>query len=856
MSWTDPAQVDLTNCDREPIHLLGAIQPIGFLLAMSSDWLVARVSANFAEFFEREPKDVIGKPAASLFSPDAVHSIRNRLSLLRSPDASERIFRCPLIDGGKLFDIAIHMVDGLIIIEGEPSSDHAYGDATGTVRGMIARLDSAPTIERFFNEGARQVRALTGFDRVMVYQFDDSGSGAVVAESAKPGIGSFLGLHYPASDIPKQARELYKRSLLRVITDIDSVPVPIVPALNERRQPLNLSLSVLRSVSPIHIEYLRNMGVRASMSISILVEGELWGLVACHHYSPRCPSFERRSVAELFAQMFAMRIESRERKAMVDYEHRARDISDRLLSIIASDESLLGDPTILNDIMNQAIPADGVGIWLNGNYAFAGSTPDTRGFADIVNALNGAAAQKIYATDRIADLVPDADRFVHQAAGMLAIPISRSPRDYVVLFRQEKVRAVRWAGDPHKPVEYGPNGPRLTPRESFEEWKELVQGRSSGFTPPELRVAETLRATLLEVVLRMADEASSHRRQANERQELLIAELNHRVRNILSLIRGLIRQSRPSDEGDLEAFAKTIDQRIHALARAHNQITDDRWGPAPLHALFEAEVAAFLSDKQQRIHFDGEPVQLNPQAYSSMALVIHELVTNSAKYGSLSDSGDVNVSWRRDNSDALVIDWVEVDGPPVKEPTRKGFGSTIIQHSVSYDLGGSAEIAFDPKGFRARFVIPSKHVVVPEGEERIEKVKAPRRNPAPASNDFDPNLITGKTVLLVEDSLIIALDAEDALRRLGAKTVVTESTVPGAIAAIEYEKPQLAVLDINLGDTTSFSIADRLAALEVPFLFATGYGEQARLPDRLIDRPVLQKPYTLGMLSRRLPDIL
>jgi CheY-like chemotaxis protein len=202
-----------------------------------------------------------------------------------------------------------------------------------------------------------------------------------------------------------------------------------------------------------------------------------------------------------------------------------------------------------------------------------------------------------------------------------------------------------------------------------------------------------------------------------------------------------------------------------------------------------------------------------------------------------------------------VIDWVEVGGPPVKEPTRKGFGSTIIQHSVSYDLGGTAEINFDPKGFRARFVIPAKHVVVPDEKDRAA-IARPRRPVATASTDFDPNLIAGKSVLLIEDSLIIALDAEDALRRLGAKSVATEATVPGAIAAIELEKPDLAVLDINLGDTTSFTIADRLADLNVPFLFATGYGEQARLPDRLLDRPVLQKPYTLGMLSRRLPEVL
>lgn len=411
MSRTDWSQtVDLTNCDREPIHLLGAIQPIGFLIAVNTDWMIARASANLSEFLDHEAKDVIGKPMSDVFSGDAIHAIRNRLALLRSPDAAERIFRCPLIDVGKLFDIAVHMLDGLIIIEGEPSAEHPYGDATGTVRGMVVRLDTAPSIDAFYNEGARQVRALTGFDRVMVYRFDHDHSGEVVAESAKSGIGSFLGLRYPPTDIPAQARELYKRNLLRVITDIESEPVPVIPPLDEQRKPVDLSLSVLRSVSPIHIEYLRNMGVRASMSISLLVEGKLWGLVACHHYSPRCPGFERRSVAELFAQMFAMRIESRERKAMVDYEHRARDISDRLLSVIASDDELLGDPAILNDIMTQAIPADGVGIWLNGSYAFAGSTPDTRGFADIVNALNSAAAQKIYATDRIADLVPDADR--------------------------------------------------------------------------------------------------------------------------------------------------------------------------------------------------------------------------------------------------------------------------------------------------------------------------------------------------------------------------------------------------------------------------------------------------------------
>ena len=448
-------EVDLTNCDREPIHQLGAIQPIGFLLVLTSDWLISNASANAGEFLDVDERGLIGRPAAEILSKAALHTLRNRLSLLRGRDALERVFRMELQDNERCFDVAIHMSGARVVLEAEPSTEHDYGDATGTVRGMISRLEQADDMAGFFREGARQVRALTGFDRVMVYRFAPDGSGEVVAESAKSGIGTFLGLHYPATDIPRQARELYLRSLLRVIADIDAEPVPVEPLTDEYGQAVDLSLSVLRSVSRIHIEYLRNMGVRASMSISIVVEGKLWGLIACHHYAPRCPSFERRSGAELFAQMFAMRIESRERQITVEYERRARDISDQLLGAVASDETLLNDPDWLSEILTSAIPADGVGVWINGNYAFSGLTPTTGEFARIIQALNTTAAGRTYATDQISTLVPSINDGSSNVAGLLAIPISRAPRDYVVLFRSEIIRSVRWAGDPHKPVEYG-----------------------------------------------------------------------------------------------------------------------------------------------------------------------------------------------------------------------------------------------------------------------------------------------------------------------------------------------------------------------------------------------------------------
>ncbi|TCJ35153.1 GAF domain-containing protein [Parafrankia sp. BMG5.11] len=844
--------VDLTNCDREPIHLLGGIQPIGFLLAFAPDWTITRASANLDAFFPAPPPQPVGMPLDQVFSSEAVHSLRNRVAMLIGADSLERIFGIDLFANGARFDLAVHVSNTEIVVEAEPTADHD-SDATSIVRSMVARLQGTGTMIEYLGTSARLIRSLTGYDRVMVYRFSPDGSGEVAAEACGPDIGSFKGLHYPASDIPAQARELYKRNLLRVISDVEAAPVPIVPALDNDGNPLDLSLSILRSVSPIHIEYLKNMGVAASMSISIIVDGELWGLFACHHYSPTSPSFKRRSVCELFAQMFSLGLEVREHREVVQFERHARDLSDQLLGAVASDESLLNDPDWLSDILTSAIPADGVGVWMNGTAAMSGQTPSPEEFRQIIGHLTATANSDVVATDHLASIMPGAEHFAHKAAGMLAIPLSRTMRNYVLLFREELVRSVSWGGDPHKPVEYGPNGPRLTPRESFAEWKETVQGHSKPFTSSELRVAETLRTTLIEVVLRMADEATVQRKQANERQELLIAELNHRVRNILGVIRGLVRQSKQHD-GDVSAFVETVDGRIHALARAHNQITDDHWGPAPIQALIDAEAAAFLSDRPDRITTSGGYVLLNPQAYSTMALVIHELVTNSSKYGSLSTDGIVDISWRRSPDGDLLVDWVEQNGPRVKQPSRQGFGTTIINRSVPYDLGGRASIDYPAEGVRAHFCIPSRHVSE-SSADHMPVIKYPR----PAIGHPVPpplHILAGHSVILVEDSLIIAYDAEDILDRLGAEAVLTAANAANALELLDRTAPTIGMLDINLGEGTSLPVADALADRGIPFFFATGYGDQAQLPDRHAHRPILQKPYTLENVAKAFDALL
>jgi light-regulated signal transduction histidine kinase (bacteriophytochrome)/CheY-like chemotaxis protein len=833
------AVVDITNCDHEPIHIPGMIQAFGFLVAVSTDWLVSRVSENIERFAHRSPQDALGKPLNMLFSDEAVHALRNLASRLRGTDAIERAFNVALMADGRLFDVAVHYSGRSLTIEAEPVAESDV-DAALMVRTMVVRLDQIEEMSQFLREGARQIRALTGFDRVMVYRFDTVGSGEVVAEALRTGVDSFYGLNYPASDIPAQARSLYLRSVFRIIADVGAVPVPIVPVLDLTGEPLDQSISVLRAVSPIHIEYLRNMGVNASMSISIIVDGALWGLFACHHYAPRLPSFAHRSAAELFGRMFSMMLESRERQVARAYASKARIIADQLMTSAARDGTRLKNASWLGDVIFGAIPADGVGVSIEGEIVLTGLTPNAAQFKAIVGQLNRLSPSQIFATDRISAHLPDTAAFADKAVGMLAIPSSRSPRDYVVLFRAERLHAVRWAGNPEKEIEYGPNGPRLTPRKSFEAWSTLVKGTSLPFSPAELQVAETLRVALLEIVLQLSDSAGRERARANAHQETLIAELNHRVRNILSLIRGLISQTRDSALS-ADAFVTTLDDRVQALARAHDQLTAERWGPARLIDLILTETHAYLGEKRDRIALDGPNVLIDPTAFTALALVVHELVTNAAKYGALSDGGNVRLAWTVDADGSLKIHWREAGGPRVSLPKRKGFGSTIIEKSIPYDLGGRADVSYAPAGFAAEFVIPSRFVgeVLPDAEESL----------APSSSRIAIGRpLEGCVVLLVEDSMIIAMDCEDSLRDLGAQDVCAASSVDQAMTLIDERQIDFAILDYNLGDETSLAVANALTRRNVPFAFATGYGEALEV-DGAVAQIVIRKPYNTATLA-------
>lgn len=825
--------VNLTNCDREPIHILGSVQPFGFLLAVNSDWVVAHASTSTLRYLGVSAEDLLGRPLTQVMSGHAIHNIRGRLQIMRGADAVERMFGQPLVDGGEDFDLALHYSGRLLVIEAEPSHPEILIEAASAVRSMTTRISARPTFEEFCHEAARQVRALTEFDRVMVYRFAHDGAGEVIAESVRPGIGSFLGQRYPASDIPAQARALYERNWLRIIVDIDAEVSPILPPVSATGEPVDLSMSMLRAVSPIHIEYLRNMGVAASLSISILRDGKLWGLFACHHYAPKHVSYERRTAAELFGQLFSLTLESREREAETRRMAEARALHDRMMTAVVGAQPGADSLIPFLDDLCRLVHCDGMALWLDGRLTLRDATPSASDVHTLIRLLRDKDTHAVFATHDISALLPAAADWSEKAAGMMAVPLSRAPRDYLIFFRKEEAKTLVWGGKPEKLAKVGPLGDRLTPRKSFEAWEETVRGQSRPWTTVERTLAESMRASLLEIVFRLTDLADAERQRANQRQELLIAELNHRVRNILGLIRGLISQSQ-AGVGSVEEFAEVVGGRVQALARAHDQITRHQWGPGALSDLIIAEAEAYLSSKAQRVRLTGAPTALAPEAFSILSLVIHELMTNSAKYGALCDQrGSVTIDWTRDAKGDLIIDWREHDGPRVKPPTRRGFGSTIIEHSIPHDLSGEVALDYRPEGFRARIRIPGRYVT---SEGMAAVVSQPRRSDAPVR--------APERMLVLEDNMIIALDLEDMLARLGVKEINVVSSVSQALEALADGPPPFAILDVNLGAETSFPVADALLAAGAPFAFGTGFGDSAAFPDRFREIPVLQKPYS------------
>ncbi|CAN5845963.1 hypothetical protein BH11PSE3_BH11PSE3_11660 [soil metagenome] len=534
-------QADLSNCEREQIQFAASIQPHGALLVVREPGrFIVQASDNAASFLNLANDTVIGLALDDL-PGDLVSRIRPHLGdpLHRIP----RAVRCRIGQPAAEFDVLLHRPpDGGLVVELERAGPPV--DLSRHVEGAMQTILTAPSLRALCDATAKIFKNLTGYDRVMVYRFDDQGHGEVFSERRQPQLEAFLGNRYPASDIPQIARRLYERNRVRVLVDVGYAPVPLTPTRSPiTGEDLDMSMCFLRSMSPIHIQYLQNMGVGATLVVSLMAGGKLWGLIACHHYVPRFVHFEVRAVCELLAEAIGTRIAALEGFVQAQAELSVRRLEQRMIEAISRD----GDWKLAlfdgSKSLLQHVGASGAALLFEDQVYSVGDVPGTQELRELGAWLDRQSGghSGVVAT---ASLSVDEPRFSPVkavASGLLSTTVSSSPGEHLMWFRPERIRTLTWGGDPLKPFIMGNNPTELSPRRSFAQWHQLVENTSEPWTPADLSVARLIGETVSDVVVQfrsvrmlIAQNQLEHASRQVEQAELPVIVSDSRGRILLS----------------------------------------------------------------------------------------------------------------------------------------------------------------------------------------------------------------------------------------------------------------------------------------------------------------------------------
>ncbi|CAH2601069.1 GAF domain-containing protein [Rhodovastum atsumiense] len=491
-------QADLSNCEREQIHLAGSIQPHGALLVIDeADLRIVQASANAATFLGLAP-GLLGRSLEAL-PGDIAQCVRPHLH--QPLHNSRTVLRCRIGAAGAPHDALLHRAPGGgLVIELERTGPVV--DLAAPVEAALHGILDAHSLRALAEETTRIFRELTGYDRVMVYRFDDEGHGEIFSEHRRPDLETYLGNRYPATDIPQIARRLYERSRVRVLVDADYVPVPLEPRLSPfTSDELDMSLCFLRSMSPIHVQYMKNMGVSATLVASLMVGGRLWGLIACHHYTPRHPHIEIRTACALLAEAVSTRIAALEGFLNAQSELSVRRLEQRMIEAISRE----GDWRIAlfdgTQALLQPVGASGAALLFEGHVLTAGEVPGTQDLRELGHWLDGRRTGPVIATTSLGAEAPAFAPLTPIASGVLATAVSTTPGEYLVWFRPERVRTVTWGGDPNKAVVVGDDPASLSPRSSFARWHQVVEGTSDAWSPADLTAARLIGESITDVVL-------------------------------------------------------------------------------------------------------------------------------------------------------------------------------------------------------------------------------------------------------------------------------------------------------------------------------------------------------------------
>jgi chemotaxis family two-component system sensor kinase Cph1 len=573
--------IDLTACDREPIRYPGSIQPHGFLLTLTPDLSVLQASANLLDWTGTAAAAALGQPLADVIGAAAAASLGPELAAGTMGPRPFYLGTATLANG-RHFDVSAHAFDSLLIVEFEVverSGSADFRHLYPLLGDFLLKVNDASTIAALAQLAARHTRAVTGYGRVMIYQFDRDGHGHVLAEARDDAYHSYLGQRFPASDVPRQARELYTLSRIRLIQDANYTPSPLVPAVNPVTNAANdLSFASLRSVSPVHLQYMRNMGTLASMSVSLMVKGKLWGLISCHNATP-CPvGFEERAACEQLGQILALCIGAREDAQELQFRLDVRQIMVSMLGQLTKGQDFIDNLSHVFPELLRFARADGVAIVVDDQVMTFGDTPEQDQIRDLVGWLQTRAHDEVFHSSALATVYPDGAAIIRNASGVLSMPISKIHKHYLLWFRPEQVYSIDWAGNPHaKELQGGPLG-QLSPRTSFAAWRETIHGQSRPWHDAEVELAFEFRSALLGIALERAEqmaELAEELGRANKELEAFSYSVSHDLRAPLRHIVGfsdlLLESAGSEDATRRQRFLKNIKDS----ARLAGKLVDD-----------------------------------------------------------------------------------------------------------------------------------------------------------------------------------------------------------------------------------------------------------------------------------------
>lgn len=639
---TDPM---LDSCAVEPIRTPGSIQPHGVLFALTpGDWRIAQASANAGRVLSRRVEEALGGALPDLLA-DAGGEIAAGLA---SADgfAASRVVRV----GGVDYHPVLHQADGLAVLEFEEAArgaDVRLEDAYSDVRKLAQDLQDCADSDEVAQKVADAVRRVTGFDRALVYRFDAQWSGEVLGESSNGVLPSYLGLRFPASDIPAQARELYRLNRVRQIPSANYEPQPLLRARDvPSPASLDLSYSVLRSVSPVHLEYMRNMGTAASMSISIVVNAQLWGLISCHSAESRRAPQPVRAACDFIGQLAAMRLAGLSLYAEAAERVRLQAVHARLLTNMAVSHQFLDGLAQDGERLLALAGATGAAVVSEFDVRVVGDAPDEDAIRMVADKLADLVEDGFYATDSLVRDMPEAAAITDKASGLAAISISQIHPSYVMWFRPEVVRTVTWAGEPVKSRE--PVTGRLSPRTSFAAWKETVSQTATPWSRPEIDAVRGLRTALIDIVLRKAEqmaELSGELEKSNKELEAFSYSVSHDLRAPFRHIVGYAELLRERDGDKFDDKASHYLETIIQSAFSAGRLVDDllsfsQAGRVTLHPVrvdmnkLVEEVRRLLTPETEGKDIDWRVEKLPPTLGDPSLLrqVWQNLISNAVKY--------------------------------------------------------------------------------------------------------------------------------------------------------------------------------------------------------------------------------